>query len=583
MHDGVVRSLSEVRHIPELRRNLISIDALNRAGYLYKAKEGKILVTQGLVVIMRGEIQPNNVYQLLGDTIASGAENSTMEAFCTRENSSLKVLDFKGVEVAKSEDKVHKGEVKTRDDRENVVGYVAIVKVLLTKMVMEGTLRRMKLDTRVEEDEYLQQTHKGVLLKVEIVVFWLTIDAWKEEGIQGVKRRSNGKEKKKSQFSARVQKNKKRGELKSEFSREKYKAEFKGKFLSVYKGIKGFEKIFQEIIYLNTENVLVPQDNELTTKWHALINQSLNKSSNRSLISKADGSLFSSKLSSKNFTKTLRTKSKMRLNSCSSSFEPDENGSNVFDISKILMASTRNHFKYNLIASKQMIQIFDTIWARKKYIQFVSQLRISCKEVDKLGRNLNVLEIFKSTQFLKIFKTTPHMMLNKITGHDMIIWLGDLNYNITLNYSEIRKLLETMIRMHLLTNTNIRLKHKHNEYSMDGNREKFTLHLCTNILIIKTCTLKRQKLPKKTEETHLATWNVGGKSPRTFLNMNDFLQKEVDELERNLDVLEIFKSTQFPKIFKITHHMMLNKITGHDMIIWLGDLNYNITMNYSKI
>lgn len=82
-------------------------------------------------------------------------------------SSSLKVLDFKGVEVAKSEDKVHKGEVKTRDDRENVVGYVAIVKVLLTKMVMEGTLRRMKLDTRVEEDEYLQQTHKGVLLKVE--------------------------------------------------------------------------------------------------------------------------------------------------------------------------------------------------------------------------------------------------------------------------------------------------------------------------------------------------------------------------------------------------------------------------------
>lgn len=33
MKDGVVKSLSEVRHVPELRRNLISLGALDKEGY----------------------------------------------------------------------------------------------------------------------------------------------------------------------------------------------------------------------------------------------------------------------------------------------------------------------------------------------------------------------------------------------------------------------------------------------------------------------------------------------------------------------------------------------------------------------
>lgn len=44
------------------------------------------------------------------------------------------VLNFKGVKmaVAESEDKVHKGEVRTRNDGKNVVGPVATEKLLLT-------------------------------------------------------------------------------------------------------------------------------------------------------------------------------------------------------------------------------------------------------------------------------------------------------------------------------------------------------------------------------------------------------------------------------------------------------------------
>lgn len=54
---------------------------------------------------------------------------------------SFRVLDFKGVEVAVSENKVHKGEVKPSDDGKNIFGSVGTKKTLLTKVIMECTLR----------------------------------------------------------------------------------------------------------------------------------------------------------------------------------------------------------------------------------------------------------------------------------------------------------------------------------------------------------------------------------------------------------------------------------------------------------
>ncbi|BBG96755.1 DNAse I-like superfamily protein [Prunus dulcis] len=230
------------------------------------------------------------------------------------------------------------------------------------------------------------------------------------------------------------------------------------------------DDFLHEIVPLNAGNVLVLEDNEPAAKWLTLINQSLNKSLDGSSRSKASGSRFSSKPSLKKVSKTFRTESKRRLKSCNCIFElerkhskdycfrcqqpnineedlssePDEDGSNVFDISEISMASTSNHLKYSLIASKQMVGIFVTIWARKEHIQYVSHLRISCisrgimgylgnktsfcfvcshlasgeKEGDELRRNLDVLEILKSTQFPKICKTTHSRMPDKILGHD---------------------------------------------------------------------------------------------------------------------------------------------------------------------
>lgn len=107
---------------------------------------------------MRGKIQPNNVYELLGSTIQVVQKILPRRSFVPKKNEqgillasllktswvrkvsqgcmikslSSRVLHFKGVEVVVSEDKVHIAEGKTKDDGENVVRSVATKKVLFT-------------------------------------------------------------------------------------------------------------------------------------------------------------------------------------------------------------------------------------------------------------------------------------------------------------------------------------------------------------------------------------------------------------------------------------------------------------------
>lgn len=79
--DGVTRILQEVRHVPELKRNLISLGMLDAHGYGYKAEGGVLKVTKGSLVVMKGRLE-NGLYLLQGraivDTAAtvSGSEQS---------------------------------------------------------------------------------------------------------------------------------------------------------------------------------------------------------------------------------------------------------------------------------------------------------------------------------------------------------------------------------------------------------------------------------------------------------------------------------------------------------------------------
>ncbi|CAL9019418.1 unnamed protein product [Prunus brigantina] len=98
------------------------------------------------------------------DAKSSGAAN--MSTSCDTDDELLTVMDeeHNGEVMAHSSSKM-----KSRQGMmgENVVGSVATEKMLLTKVIMEGTPRSVELDTRVEEDGYQQQTHKWVLLEVE--------------------------------------------------------------------------------------------------------------------------------------------------------------------------------------------------------------------------------------------------------------------------------------------------------------------------------------------------------------------------------------------------------------------------------
>ena len=53
-HDGVVRTLSKVRHIPDMTRNLISLGTLEANGCRYSVENGVLKVTKGAMVLMKG-------------------------------------------------------------------------------------------------------------------------------------------------------------------------------------------------------------------------------------------------------------------------------------------------------------------------------------------------------------------------------------------------------------------------------------------------------------------------------------------------------------------------------------------------
>lgn len=168
---------------------------------------------------------------------------------------------------------------------------------------------------------------------------------------------------------------------------------------------------------MNAGNVLVIEDNEPAAKWLALVNQSLNKPSKLvpKRTSSVGGSLFFAKPSLRKISKPFRSESKRRLKSCNCtaelerrhgkdlccplqlpntgevdvSSEDEEEGPNGFDI-------LNSQMKYSLVASKQMVGIFVTIWMRTELVQYVSHMRICCISRGIMGclGNKVVLKLF---------------------------------------------------------------------------------------------------------------------------------------------------------------------------------------------
>ena len=54
MFDGVVRTLGDVRHVPDLNRNLILLSTIDSKGYKYTGEGGVLKVSEGVLFVMKG-------------------------------------------------------------------------------------------------------------------------------------------------------------------------------------------------------------------------------------------------------------------------------------------------------------------------------------------------------------------------------------------------------------------------------------------------------------------------------------------------------------------------------------------------
>lgn len=70
--DGSTKILSNVRHVPELKRNLISFGMLDQAGFTIKSEGGILKVYKGTSQILQG-IGSNGLYKLQGKIITNSA------------------------------------------------------------------------------------------------------------------------------------------------------------------------------------------------------------------------------------------------------------------------------------------------------------------------------------------------------------------------------------------------------------------------------------------------------------------------------------------------------------------------------
>ncbi|KAK8951459.1 hypothetical protein KSP39_PZI004612 [Platanthera zijinensis] len=72
MFNGTIKTLTDVRYVPDLRKSLISLGTLEVAGCSYTSEGGYLKVKKGALVVMKGE-RSGTLYKLIDTTIAGDA------------------------------------------------------------------------------------------------------------------------------------------------------------------------------------------------------------------------------------------------------------------------------------------------------------------------------------------------------------------------------------------------------------------------------------------------------------------------------------------------------------------------------
>ena len=74
--DGQVRTPMNVRHISDLKKNFLSLEALKARGYKFCSADGGVKVTRGSMIILKEE-QTTNLYKLTRSVIIGDASAAT--------------------------------------------------------------------------------------------------------------------------------------------------------------------------------------------------------------------------------------------------------------------------------------------------------------------------------------------------------------------------------------------------------------------------------------------------------------------------------------------------------------------------
>nr|CAD1835774.1 unnamed protein product [Ananas comosus var. bracteatus] len=72
MFDGVVRTISDVRHVLDMRKNLISLGTLDTKGFKCSSADGLMKVAKGNLVVMKAKLS-DMLYILQGSTVTGSA------------------------------------------------------------------------------------------------------------------------------------------------------------------------------------------------------------------------------------------------------------------------------------------------------------------------------------------------------------------------------------------------------------------------------------------------------------------------------------------------------------------------------
>ncbi|KAK3017138.1 hypothetical protein RJ639_006140 [Escallonia herrerae] len=107
MHDSIVRTLTDVRHVPELRKNLIPLGMLESNGCSYWIVGGVMRIMKGVLIVMKG-LKQNSLYLLQGSTVtgvAAIASSSDIDSNTTKLwHMRLGHMSERGMDVLSKED-----------------------------------------------------------------------------------------------------------------------------------------------------------------------------------------------------------------------------------------------------------------------------------------------------------------------------------------------------------------------------------------------------------------------------------------------------------------------------------------------